>query len=281
MSRSSPNGEPAEDDGPEDKTADDLFQELADAESSLGTSADGDEIYEELSDDSPEEIIAAADEDVEDHPVDDAILPDEDALQELLLSDRKEEDGFLWVDTGDDATDDDPFESDVVDEWSDAFAAASDETLSSDAPPAASREAPETEGKETDDSEPEIAIEVPDPDEVDGARADEGETGSSDRWDPESDATAAESSAVDQDDADTEASADDDVEMGTTTDDSDDDSRIFDVEPDDGALASTVDESQSTDEGEDGSTVDSSDASEDSDDSSPGLIARLLSVLPF
>lgn len=206
MSGSSLNGEPDEDEGPDDKTADDLFQELAETESSLGTSADGDEIYEELTDDSPEEIIAAADETVEEHPVDDAILPDEDALQELLLSDRTMEDGFLWIDTGGETEtdDEDPFADDVVDEWSDAFAEASEETLSTDdeRPPHdevpgdltwstddadASGKADDSESVDTgdagdtddaddatpsDDSDPGITIEVPDPEEVPGATAD-------------------------------------------------------------------------------------------------------------
>lgn len=293
MSGSSLNGDPAEDDdGPEDKTADDLFQELADDESSLGTSADGDEIYEELAGESPEEIIAAADEDVEEHPVDDAILPDEDALQELLLSDRTEEDGFLWIDTGGEAEsdDDDPFDEDVVEEWSDAFAAASDGPSSTDDRPtvdveggsdgvdwtddesedaSGAGEAGDAEtASESDDSGPGIEIEVPDPDEVEGARPDDGAE-SSRTGDLDEDQV---------DDADSEA---------TTTDDGDEDpdSRVFDVDPDDEALASTVGDGRATDDGEDSEDESSAPTGDDDDtrddDASPGLIARVLSLLPF
>ncbi len=321
MSGSFLNGDPAEDDGPEDKTADDLFQELADAESSLGTSADGDEIYEKLSNDSPEEIIAAADEDVKEHPIDDAILPDEDALGELLLSDRTEEDGFLWIDTGgdDESTDDDPFEGGVVDEWADAFAAASDETLSDGEPPGEPRDEPAADDEETDesdDTEPKISIEVPDPGEVDGALVDdetetepeaetetETETESADGWDPQSDATALDATpevdasfeevGENSDDGgttgeETDPEPTDGAEAGDATTDDDAGARIFDVEPDDEALASTVDESGGEGDGDWASPAESGDdtgsedeASNESGESSPGLVARLLSLLPF
>jgi len=228
MSGSSLTRESKEDEGPEDKTADDLFRELAEAEeTSLGSSADGDEIYEELSEDSPEEIIAAADEDAETHPVDDAILPDEDALDDLLLSDRRKVDGFLWVDTGTaseggdrDAT---PFDGDVVDEWSDAFAAASEGDASTEA-----ELSPDADDR--GDSAQEITIDVPDPEEVDGAI---------------------------EDDSETEAD------------------RIFSAEPDEAALDS-VRESETASAAED-----SEDDASDDEPATPGLLGRLLSLLPF
>lgn len=301
MSRSSPNGDPERDEGPEDKTADDLFEELAEEESGLGTSADGDEIYDELADESPEEIIAGADEDVEHHPVDDAILPDEEALTELLLSERREEDGFLWVDTGGDggdAEDDDPFDEDVVEDWSDAFAAASADAPETEVAPDSDDE---TDAPADGDAAPSISIEVPDPDDVDGARPDaddaseggpeadpeqEPEPGSDVDDEPEPDATATADAADSSDDlgpkwdpetTDDDAATDEAASETEreTVDESDD--RIFGADPDDGALASALGEGG----GNDGDADDVDDGDDADEGTSSGLLAKLRSLVPF
>lgn len=281
MSRSSLDGGQTDGGGPDDKTAEDLFQELADDESGLGTSADGDDIYEELSDDSPEEIIAAADETVDEPDVDEAILPDEDALDALLLSERTMADGFLWVETATESTASEPNEDDVVEEWSDAFAEAS----------AVGGE----EGDEDGDAAA-IEIEVPDPEEVDGATPDDDSTTPDDDdstasagWDPQTETGPADDGAdetasgdgddttepsVEEEDGDdalestdaNESPSDDEAETQSTSDDRDKYDRIFDVDPDEDALSGTGD-----DGGDDG---------EDTDEDR-GLLARILSLLPF
>ncbi|UTF52383.1 hypothetical protein [Natronosalvus rutilus] len=90
--------ETAHGDGVEDVTAADLFSQLRD-EAAADPGMD-----EVLEDESPEEIIASADEDDEpDHDVDDELV-DEGALDDLLLTGRTRSDEFLWIDSGDDSS---------------------------------------------------------------------------------------------------------------------------------------------------------------------------------
>lgn len=127
----------------EDTTADELFAQLREEQDD----ADQAHAVDELADESPDEIMARADEE-EEHvdQIDDAIRADEGALDDLLLTERREADGFLWVETEDeDTTDgvgslfapddssptDDRSEPDSVDESStDASAAESDDGFS-------------------------------------------------------------------------------------------------------------------------------------------------------
>mgnify|MGYP000153303065 CR=1 FL=1 len=85
----------------EDTTADELFQQLsAEVAEEEDDTVDEADPFEELSDESPEEIIASADEEVEHvDEVDDAIAADDELFDTLLLPEREEEDGFLWVQT--------------------------------------------------------------------------------------------------------------------------------------------------------------------------------------
>lgn len=90
-------GAPTEDtadDGIEDQTAADVFNQLRDE----ATVTDGTDILE---DESPDDIIASADSQADDtSTVDDDLLVDEHALENLLLTGRTKEDEFLWVDDG-------------------------------------------------------------------------------------------------------------------------------------------------------------------------------------
>ncbi|MFC7215951.1 hypothetical protein ACFQO4_17920 [Saliphagus sp. GCM10025334] len=89
--------ETAHGDDVEDVTAADLFSQLRDEAADSG-------MDEVLEDESPEEIIASADEDDEpDYDVDDELV-DEGALDDLLLTGRTRSDEFLWVDSGDDSS---------------------------------------------------------------------------------------------------------------------------------------------------------------------------------
>ncbi|WP_254764457.1 hypothetical protein [Natrinema marinum] len=96
-----------EPDDVEDRTAADVFEQLrADAEDEGGA----DDVLE---DESPEDIIASADEpDPEpDAPVDDELLADEDELADLLLTGRTKDQEFLWVETEDSSEPDELGES--------------------------------------------------------------------------------------------------------------------------------------------------------------------------
>ncbi|WP_165161681.1 hypothetical protein [Natronolimnobius sp. AArcel1] len=84
-------------DGVEDQTAASVFGQLkADAETT--TTDDGSD--DVLEGETPEDIIASADEPVDDSDsdIDDALLADEDELEELLLTGRTKDEEFLWVD---------------------------------------------------------------------------------------------------------------------------------------------------------------------------------------
>jgi hypothetical protein len=306
MSRSTVNRTGGDEEGgPADTTAEDLFAELSEEAEEFTSSAAGDEIYEELTDDeSVDDIIAAADEAAEEHPVDDAILPDEDALDDLLLSERTESDGFLWVDTGSPESADEDADVDLDEDWSEAFAQASEATLD--------------DAGEADEStdEPEINIDVPDPDEVEGARPDADTNDDADASDtvgrtaadvfasagseadsPATDATEATDASDGPDAADaaegTDAAATDGDDFGTTVDatfdhlperddapdagadtgeDADDGEYIFDVDEETKATDPRFD----TDDED--TAVDATD-----DDADRGLLARLKSLLlaPF
>jgi hypothetical protein len=86
----------------EDTTADELFAQLRDEH-------DDDEqahAVDNVTDESPEDIMARADEDAEHvDQIDDSIRADEGALDDLLLTERREADGFLWVETENDDVD--------------------------------------------------------------------------------------------------------------------------------------------------------------------------------
>lgn len=126
MSRSSTNGGPSEGTGrAEDLTAEDLFHRLSESESE---SVHDDDVYEALAGESPDAIIASADEDpAEETDRLDDLLTDESALDDLLLSSRTEADGFLWIDTDErDEWTTDQEESgaeDIDEEWTEAFEA--------------------------------------------------------------------------------------------------------------------------------------------------------------
>ncbi|WP_435318210.1 hypothetical protein [Haloarchaeobius sp. TZWSO28] len=112
----------------EDVTAGELFQQLSTDHAPTVESPDG---YAELSDESPEEIIASADEAVEPmDEVDEAIAADDDLLDDLLLSGRTKADGFLWVET--DADEDSDASDDDVD--ADAEQVSGDEAESAPEP---------------------------------------------------------------------------------------------------------------------------------------------------
>ena len=91
----------------EDQTAAAVFGELQD---SVSDSGDVDDV---LDDESPDDIIASADE-PEPEPVDDDLLVDEDELADLLLTDRTKDQEFLWVETSSEDDDRDESDSEVT-----------------------------------------------------------------------------------------------------------------------------------------------------------------------
>lgn len=88
----------------EDTTADELFAQLRDEHDD----AEQAHAVDDVTDESPEDIMARADEAAEHvDQIDESIRADEGALDDLLLTERREADGFLWVETeNDDASDD-------------------------------------------------------------------------------------------------------------------------------------------------------------------------------
>ncbi|WP_222918784.1 hypothetical protein [Natrinema sp. SYSU A 869] len=103
-----------ETDGVEDRTAADVFDQLQTEAANEGTADDV------LADESPDDIIASADEPepAPETPVDDALVADGDALTELLLTGRTKEREFLWVDSNgsDDPRDGEPTDRTSTDE---------------------------------------------------------------------------------------------------------------------------------------------------------------------
>lgn len=81
----------------EDTTAGELFEQLSEEVDDEAAETDP---FDEFSDESPEEIIASADGAVEHvDDVDDAIAADDELFDTLLLPEREQADGFLWVQT--------------------------------------------------------------------------------------------------------------------------------------------------------------------------------------
>ncbi len=126
-------GEREEPDDVEDQTAAAVFEQLqADTD-------DEDGADDVLADESPEDIIASADEpDPEpEASIDDDLLADEDELADLLLTGRTKEQEFLWIETEDSSDDDEPSETDAVDD--------ADETTETDGETCADLEPPAEE----------------------------------------------------------------------------------------------------------------------------------------
>lgn len=100
MSESVSNGWDEETDDGEGLTAGDLFERLKEADDT--PNAEAGKEYTELIDGEPEDIIATADEsETTPHPHEE-LLDDSEALEDLLLSERTKEMGFLWVDADQD-----------------------------------------------------------------------------------------------------------------------------------------------------------------------------------
>ncbi|AXR77582.1 midas domain-containing protein [Natrarchaeobaculum sulfurireducens] len=116
-----------------------------------------------LEDESPEDIIASADEpDPEPDPIDEDLLADEEALTDLLLTGRTKEEEFLWIDP-DDESDEPATDNDCESESLEGDAEAGD---SADAETTLeSEEADGTDLEETDDSN-EPAITADDSDDL-------------------------------------------------------------------------------------------------------------------
>ncbi|WP_049927240.1 hypothetical protein [Halopiger goleimassiliensis] len=91
--------EPDEDDGIEDQTAASVFGQLKD-------DVESDDTDELLEDESPEDIIASADEpEPELDPIDEDLRADEEELADLLLTGRTKGEEFLWIDPADESND--------------------------------------------------------------------------------------------------------------------------------------------------------------------------------
>lgn len=182
MSESAPNGWDEEADEADDLTAGEVFDRLRSAEPA--TSADSETVYSELVDEDPEDIVAAADEPTDEPaPEDDDILADADALDSLLLPDRTEEDGFLWVDADSDvdngAAIDDDTEAPptVVDDWMIDFATESDGDLGPGDQGTAEARVDSAEGAE----EPALPIVDDEPEAIALSREETGESTDSNR----------------------------------------------------------------------------------------------------
>lgn len=124
----------------EDRTAADVFDELR-TEASAGV-----DVSDLLADESPEDIIASADEPAEPTAdVDDDLTVDDETLGDLLLTDRTEGEEFLWVDAGDadesefsTAATDEPDPADSFDGATESTTDAAADVASGDADAAAS-----------------------------------------------------------------------------------------------------------------------------------------------
>ncbi|WP_207891190.1 hypothetical protein [Natrarchaeobius oligotrophus] len=163
------------DDGIEDRTAASVFGQLKDEVGDSGT----DELLE---DETPDEIIASADEpDPEpEDPIDDDLLADDDELADLLLTGRTKGEEFLWIDADDSSTPTDSADPDDADVESDSSArleraddvaaesADAPSALESDETRETESETDETPALETDDADESSTLEVPS-----GAESDE------------------------------------------------------------------------------------------------------------
>lgn len=116
----------------QDTTAGELFAQLREDHA--------EDAAETVTDEPPEAIMARADEEAEHvDDIDDAIRPDEGAFDDLLLTGRREADGFLWVESEDDSTGEDDFGA-IFESAGDQVAGSRDEDAPVDA--AAGEDAP-------------------------------------------------------------------------------------------------------------------------------------------
>lgn len=241
--------------GVEDQTAASIFGQLkADLE------ADG--AAEVLEDESPEDIIASADEpDPDPDPIDEDLLADEDELTDLLLTGRTKEAEFLWIDPDDesgapgadaDDRDSESLEDEAVAEDEDAAEAEAETALEPD-------EAVDDDLEETDESD-ELA---PTADDGDDLETEDSSSVAND--DPEA-LESTEPAAVEPEESEALESAS--LEDGDESIDATDESAETDGESTEAAVESK-------------DTADEPAESTETDDSR-GLIRRLLSALnPF
>ncbi|MXV60721.1 hypothetical protein GS429_01270 [Natronorubrum sp. JWXQ-INN-674] len=135
--------------GVEDQTAAAVFGQLQ------NTVSDTDDVDDVLENESPEDIIASADEpdpEPESDPVDD-LLVDEAALEDLLLTGRTKEQEFLWIDAEGDDGASEPSETDASSDPASVFTdsdadAGEDETEPRSESAAGSAHVPFQEGSE-------------------------------------------------------------------------------------------------------------------------------------
>ncbi|SIR88504.1 hypothetical protein SAMN05421752_104187 [Natronorubrum thiooxidans] len=154
--------EPADDEpepsdgGVEDQTAATVFGNLQ----KNGSTAD--DIDDVLDNESPEDIIASADE-PEPEPADDELLVDEGALEELLLTDRTKDQEFLWIDADDtDESAETPADTAASSETDavDASTTDADGELSTDDPVESTADTDAPESASSDDAPDEHAAEA-------------------------------------------------------------------------------------------------------------------------
>lgn len=223
----------------EDVTAADVFSQLRDE------AAQESGVDDVLEDESPEEIIASADDetDAEEDEID-ADLVDEGALDDLLLTGRTRSDEFLWVDSGDadDASATTETESDTEPSTSDDTDDEAGDTA------AVAAKAPTDDGHDQADSDPTESTVSSDTDSA--AEADSAVTTDSS---PSDESEQAESSAVHESRTKSES--------GTKTDTDSDTDEPTATTDDDGEETSTSDEAA-------GSSPSTSDGSE-SDGTAP------------
>lgn len=142
-SRAGPSGSGVAAERPEDTTADELFDVLRNEHDEPGG-----EVSDDIAGETPEDLMARADETASHvDQIDAAIRPDEDALGDLLLTGRREANGFLWVDT-DDASTDEASNHEARTDESGTDEASNDQDATDPAPTA---DGP-TSGASTDDS---------------------------------------------------------------------------------------------------------------------------------
>lgn len=303
--------EPADEDdgsGVEDQTAASVFGQLKD--DLAGDDANDVGADEVLDDETPEDIIASADEpDPDPDPIDDDLLADEEELADLLLTGRTKEAEFLWIDTDDenqrnetdDAADDD---TDEMDEGSDAEADVDEldaETTVDDSTAETavdgSDDAEDVDaGSPAVDSGEAVVTETPDPSDAAAGSSTEAastESGSSDA--PSTDRPA--DSAADSDTSDAVGDRDGARrdEGGDHVENETDDGSALDEEPEAGPTASIITDGatssadepdqdartaeEPTSEETDSAPTTDRNRGDDPDGSQPGFVRRLLSKL--
>ncbi|WP_227130887.1 hypothetical protein [Halorubellus salinus] len=229
----------------EDTTADELFAQLRDEQDD----ADQAHAVDELGDESPDEIISRADEEeVHVDQIDDAIRADEGALDDLLLTERREADGFLWVETEDDDATDDVGSLFAPDDSSSTNDRSESATADRNEPATADESSTDASAAESSDDEFSLTDDSP---------------GSFD-------ARAATFEGEDDFAVDAAAFEDDDEDASTT-------------ESEDAALASDDEPNDSDDDVEGGDPEstddDDQDPGDDGDDGDDGLASRIRSIL--